>query len=164
MKPKALRVALIASNRYPIRQPFAGGLEAHVWHLAHALGKDGHEVTLVSERKDHWRRDPEIEYKTPEQVALYGGTALVALWLVALAAGPAAYGWVAGFFGSVFGKLILFAYTWVLMHHMLGGVRHLVWDFGHGMEPGQRINMARFTLIGSIALTLAIWVVAFIAF
>ncbi|WP_241384688.1 glycosyltransferase [Rhodococcus sp. CH91] len=48
MKPKALRVALIASNRYPIRQPFAGGLEAHVWHLAHALGKDGHEVTLFA--------------------------------------------------------------------------------------------------------------------
>ena len=49
------------------------------------------------------------------------------------------------------------------MHHMLGGVRHLVWDFGYGMEPDQRINMARFTLIGSVALTLAIWVVAFIA-
>ena len=43
-----LRIALIASNRYPIRQPFAGGLEAHVWHLAHALGKDGHEVTLFA--------------------------------------------------------------------------------------------------------------------
>ena len=55
------------------------------------------------------------------------------------------------------GCLILFAYTWVLMHHMLGGVRHLVWDFGYGMEPGERMNMARFTLIGSIALTLAIW-------
>ncbi|MGN0126104.1 MAG: glycosyltransferase, partial [Rhodococcus sp. (in: high G+C Gram-positive bacteria)] len=43
-----LRIALIASNRYPIRQPFAGGLEAHVWHLAHALGRDGHEVTLFA--------------------------------------------------------------------------------------------------------------------
>ncbi|AWZ26355.1 glycosyl transferase family 1 [Rhodococcus pyridinivorans] len=43
-----LRIALVASNRYPIRQPFAGGLEAHVWHLAHALGKDGHEVTLFA--------------------------------------------------------------------------------------------------------------------
>jgi len=26
-----LSVALIASNRFPLRQPFAGGLEAHVW-------------------------------------------------------------------------------------------------------------------------------------
>jgi succinate dehydrogenase / fumarate reductase cytochrome b subunit len=50
------------------------------------------------------------------------------------------------------------------MHHMLGGVRHLVWDFGHGMEPAQRINMARFTLVGSVVLTVLIWVVAFVAF
>ena len=46
------------------------------------------------------------------------------------------------------------------MHHMLGGVRHLVWDFGHGLEPGTRIAMARFTLVGSVLLTLGIWVVA----
>lgn len=48
MTTEPLRIALIASNRYPIRQPFAGGLETHVWHLAHALGKDGHEVTLFA--------------------------------------------------------------------------------------------------------------------
>ena len=97
-------------------------------------------------------------------IALYGGIALFAIWLVALASGPSAFDAVQWFFGSPLGYLILFAYTWILMHHMLGGVRHLVWDFGHGMEPEQRINMARFTLVGSIALTLAIWVVAFIAF
>jgi succinate dehydrogenase / fumarate reductase cytochrome b subunit len=44
---------------------------------------------------------------------------------------------------------------------MLGGVRHLVWDFGYGMEPAQRVNMARFTLVGSILLTLVIWIAAF---
>jgi succinate dehydrogenase / fumarate reductase cytochrome b subunit len=97
-------------------------------------------------------------------IALYGGIALFAVWLVALAAGPSAFDAVQWFFGSPIGYLILFGYTWILMHHMLGGVRHLVWDFGHGMEPAQRINMARFTLVGSIALTLAIWVVAFLAF
>jgi succinate dehydrogenase / fumarate reductase cytochrome b subunit len=86
-------------------------------------------------------------------LALYGGIALFAIWLVALASGP-----------SAFDNVQWFGYTWILMHHMLGGVRHLVWDFGHGMEAAQRINMARFTLVGSVALTLAIWVVAFIAF
>ena len=45
-----LRIALIAPNRFPIRQPFAGGLEAHVWHLARALALDGHRVTLFAER------------------------------------------------------------------------------------------------------------------
>ena len=47
------------------------------------------------------------------------------------------------------------------MHHMLGGIRHFVWDFGHGMEPRQRLAMARFTLVGSVALTVLIWLVAF---
>jgi succinate dehydrogenase / fumarate reductase cytochrome b subunit len=93
--------------------------------------------------------------------ALYVGTVLLALWLLAMATSPAAYDAVQGFFGSIIGRLILFGYTWALMHHMLGGVRHLVWDFGHGMEPGTRFAMARFTLIGSVALTLVIWVVAY---
>lgn len=43
-----LRIALIASNRFPIRQPFAGGLEAHVWHLARALAREGHHITLFA--------------------------------------------------------------------------------------------------------------------
>jgi glycosyltransferase involved in cell wall biosynthesis len=45
-----LRIALIAPNRFPIRQPFAGGLEAHVWHLSRALADEGHHVTLFAER------------------------------------------------------------------------------------------------------------------
>lgn len=43
-----LNIALIAHNRFPIRQPFAGGLEAHVWHLARALAEEGHRVTLFA--------------------------------------------------------------------------------------------------------------------
>ena len=43
-----MRIALIASNRFPIRQPFAGGLEAHVWHLARALAHAGHQVSLFA--------------------------------------------------------------------------------------------------------------------
>jgi succinate dehydrogenase / fumarate reductase, cytochrome b subunit len=91
--------------------------------------------------------------------ALYLGIALFAAWLVALASGPDAFASVQWFFGSPVGILVLFGYTWALMHHMLGGVRHLVWDFGHGMAPEQRIQMARFTLVGSIILTVLIWLV-----
>jgi succinate dehydrogenase / fumarate reductase cytochrome b subunit len=97
-------------------------------------------------------------------IGLYGGIALFAIWLVALAAGPRAFDTVQWFFGSPIGILVLFGYTWVLLHHMLGGVRHLVWDFGHGMEPGTRIAMARFTLIGSITLTVLVWIAAFVLF
>jgi succinate dehydrogenase / fumarate reductase cytochrome b subunit len=95
--------------------------------------------------------------------ANYLGTVLVAAWLLAMATSPAAYDRMQWFFGTIIGRLILFGYTWSLMHHMLGGIRHLIWDFGHGMEPGTRFNMARFTLIGSVALTLLIWAVAYLA-
>ena len=96
-------------------------------------------------------------------IALYFGIALFAIWLVALASGPDAFDAAQWFFGSALGYLILFGYTWILMHHMLGGVRHLVWDFGHGMEPAQRINMARLTPVGAVFLTLLIWVLFFLA-
>ncbi|WP_197375826.1 glycosyltransferase [Mycolicibacterium baixiangningiae] len=43
-----IRVALIASARYPVRQPFAGGLEAFVYQFAHALTAAGHSVTMFA--------------------------------------------------------------------------------------------------------------------
>jgi succinate dehydrogenase / fumarate reductase cytochrome b subunit len=95
-------------------------------------------------------------------VALYGGTALLAVWLLAASSGPVWYGRVAWLYGSWLGLLGLFVYTWILVHHMLGGVRHLVWDFGHGMEPGTRMMMARLTLGGSVVLAPAIWLVAWL--
>ena len=94
--------------------------------------------------------------------ANYFGAALVAVWLVAMASGPEAYGRVSWLFGSWLGLLVLFGYTWSLVHHMLGGVRHLVWDFGHGMEPQTRLAMARYTLFASVPLTVLIWIVAFV--
>ena len=92
--------------------------------------------------------------------ALFAGTVLVAIWLLSIASGPVAYDRVAWFFGTPVGLLIMLGYTWALMHHMLGGIRHLTWDTGIGFEPGTRIAMARGTLIGSICLTVVIWAVA----
>lgn len=49
-----LTIALIAPSRHPIREPFAGGLEAHVHDLAGALRARGHTVSLFgAEGSDH---------------------------------------------------------------------------------------------------------------
>lgn len=95
--------------------------------------------------------------------ALYIGTLIFVWWLVAAASGPAYYDYVAGILGSWFGQLILFGYTWALVHHALGGLRHFVWDFGAGFGPEARNRLAQATIIGSIALTLVLWIIAFIA-
>jgi succinate dehydrogenase / fumarate reductase cytochrome b subunit len=93
--------------------------------------------------------------------ALYFGTLLIAWWLLAAASGPNAYAAIGSFMNSGLGKVILFGYTWALLHHMLGGVRHLIWDTGHGFGPHERELLAIATLVGSIALTVVIWVVGF---
>lgn len=43
-----MRIGLVASARFPIVEPFAGGLEAHTWALAHGLRRRGHEVTVFA--------------------------------------------------------------------------------------------------------------------
>jgi len=91
--------------------------------------------------------------------ALYVGTLLVAWLLVSAAAGPEAYATASGVLTSWLGKLVLFGYTWALMHHMLGGVRHFLWDLGHGFGVAEREWLAKATIAGSCALTLLIWLV-----
>jgi succinate dehydrogenase / fumarate reductase cytochrome b subunit len=93
--------------------------------------------------------------------ALYFGMLLVAWWLLAAAAGPNAYAIFESFIGSVVGKLILFGFTWALIHHALGGVRHFIWDMGRGFEPSEREMLALATLVGSVGLTIVLWVIGF---
>lgn len=44
----ALRICLIASSRFPISEPFAGGLEAHTHALAGQLRARGHAVSVFA--------------------------------------------------------------------------------------------------------------------
>jgi succinate dehydrogenase / fumarate reductase cytochrome b subunit len=94
---------------------------------------------------------------------LYFGMLLVAWWLIAAASGPNAYATFQWVIGSLIGRLVLFGYSWALIHHMLGGIRHLIWDTGRGFEPTERELLARATIIGSIVLTLILWAIGYLA-
>lgn len=94
--------------------------------------------------------------------ALYFGMLLLAWWLVAAASGPNAYANFEWFIGSWIGRLVLLGYTWGLLHHTLGGVRHLIWDTIHGFEPAERELLALATIVGSVSLTLVLWVVGYL--
>ncbi len=94
-------------------------------------------------------------------VGLYFGTLILAWWLIAAASGPSAYGIFLGFIGSFIGRIILFGYTWALIHHLLGGLRHFIWDTGRGFGPKERELLAQATIAGSIVLTILVWIVAY---
>jgi succinate dehydrogenase / fumarate reductase cytochrome b subunit len=94
--------------------------------------------------------------------ALYFGTVLVAFWLIAAASGEAYFEWANWLFGSLIGRLVLFGYTWALMQHMLGGLRHFMWDLGHGYDKNFSTKLAIATPIVAVALTVLIWVVGYL--
>lgn len=96
-------------------------------------------------------------------VALYFGTIIVAWWLIAAATSAEYFALVNGFLGSWFGLLILFGYTWALMLHLLGGIRHFVWDTGNLMDKETTTKLAYATMIGSVSLTILIWIIGAIA-
>jgi succinate dehydrogenase / fumarate reductase cytochrome b subunit len=85
------------------------------------------------------------------------GFVLLAWWLIAIAAGPDAYAHVSHFFAGILGRIVLFLFTWSLVHHMLGGMRHLVWDTGRALDKTSIEVLAWLTIIGSIVLTVLIW-------
>lgn len=93
--------------------------------------------------------------------ALYFGMALFAWWLFAAATNPAYFDWVNGLFGSWLGRIVLFGLTFALVHHMLGGIKHLVQDTGRAMEKNFTTLMAIWHPVVSVLLTLCIWAAAY---
>ena len=96
-------------------------------------------------------------------VALYFGTLLVAWWLIATSINKEYFDFVAWLWGTWPGRLLLFGYTWALIHHMLGGIRHLVWDTGAGLEKDTSTRLATANLIASVVLTFLIWAAGYMA-
>jgi succinate dehydrogenase / fumarate reductase cytochrome b subunit len=92
-------------------------------------------------------------------MALYFGTILLAWWLLAAATGPEHFRLVSGLAGSWIGLIVLFGYTWSLMFHALGGIRYFIWDTGRGMGRPARDQIAVAHIVGSIVLTILLWVI-----
>ena len=93
--------------------------------------------------------------------ALYFGTLLVVGWLVAASTNAGNYVAFMGLLTHPIGQLVMIGYTWALIHHALGGIRHLIWDTGRGFDLGTVNVLSWFTIIGSLLITGGIWVLIF---
>jgi succinate dehydrogenase / fumarate reductase, cytochrome b subunit len=94
-------------------------------------------------------------------VALYAGMILLVWWLSAASISDAYFATVQSFFNHWTGRIILFGFTWTLVHHMLGGLKHFLWDTGRGFDLKTIELLAKGNLIGSIALTFLIWIIGY---
>lgn len=93
--------------------------------------------------------------------ALYFGMLLIAWWLVAAATSESWFANAQWLLGSWVGLLVLIGFTWALFFHLLGGIRHLMWDTGYAMEKETSTVLAKATMAGSIVLTVLLWAIIF---
>ena len=94
--------------------------------------------------------------------ALYVGVLLLAWFLIAASADAATFGVFSGFIESFIGRLVLFGFTWALFNHLFGGIRHLIWDAGYGLDAPVRDQLAWGTLIAGFALTIVVWAIGYL--
>lgn len=102
---------------------------------------------------------PQLTSMTSIFVRLTGNAVIIAAlmivwWFVAASAGPETFATANGFLTSWFGDLVLFLSTWAIWYHTLGGVRHLIWDMGRGLDVGKSEAMGIIMIIGSVLLTI----------
>ena len=96
-------------------------------------------------------------------IALSVGTVLLAVWIIALAAGPDALAPVHHFMGSWIGLLLLFGWTFAIFYHLANGIRHLFWDAGYGLELESAYASGYAVVAASVVLTVITWGVALAA-
>jgi succinate dehydrogenase / fumarate reductase, cytochrome b subunit len=80
------------------------------------------------------------------------GLILLVYWLVAVASGPAAYRGARGVLSLGVLKAVYVILLATFSYHLLAGIRHLIWDTGHGLERAQAKRSAALVVICAILL------------
>jgi len=94
-------------------------------------------------------------------IGLAVGLLYLVCWLAAAASGLEAFDRLQSFNGSPIGKLLLLGWSIAFFYHLLNGIRHLAWDAGWGFELPAAYKSGYAVLIGTVALTLAAWVIGY---
>ncbi len=86
--------------------------------------------------------------------ALLLGGLLAVAWLLAAATSADAFGVIDGLMTGWAGDIVMTLSLWALWYHALAGVRHLIWDSGHGLELPVAERLGWGVIVGSVLLTL----------
>lgn len=90
-------------------------------------------------------------------VALSAGLLLFAYWLMAAASGAQAYEQAARVFTHPWVQFVLIGLSFSFFYHLLNGLRHLVWDTGHGLEKKSARLSGRIVFVTAVVATVLFW-------
>jgi succinate dehydrogenase / fumarate reductase cytochrome b subunit len=84
---------------------------------------------------------------------------LICLWTISLLFGEENYEIIKILFQSFFGKMLITLLSWSFSFHILSEIRHLIWDLGYGFDLKISKITGVITIIGSLALTVLIYLI-----
>ncbi|WP_339109037.1 succinate dehydrogenase, cytochrome b556 subunit [Thioclava sp. GXIMD4216] len=87
-------------------------------------------------------------------IATFGFAVLIVLWLLTAATSAGAFAVMDGLLRSFIGDLLMICAVWALWYHMLGRLRHVIWDFGYALDIKSSETMGRGMFIGATVLML----------
>ena len=117
------------------KNPLSPHLQIYKWHLSMILSITHRIIGVVN------------------SVAII----LICLWTISLLFGEENYEIIKILFQSYFGKLLIISLSWSFSFHMLSEIRHLIWDLGYGFDLKISKITGIITIIGSLALTILIY-------
>ena len=82
--------------------------------------------------------------------------ALIVWWFIAAATSPEYFAVVNGLLTSWIGTLVMLVSLWALCHHLLNGIRHLIWDTGRLFDVETIDKTAWIVLLGAPVLTILV--------
>ena len=117
------------------KNPLSPHLQIYRWHLSMILSITHRIIGIVN------------------SVAMI----LICLWTISLLFGEENYEIIKILFQSFFGKLLITSLSWSFSFHILSEIRHLIWDLGYGFDLKISKITGVITIIGSLALTILIY-------
>ena len=117
------------------KNPLSPHLQIYRWHLSMILSITHRIIGVVN------------------SVAII----LICLWSISLLLGEENYEIIKILFQSFFGKFLIISLSWSFSFHILSEIRHLIWDLGYGFDLKISKITGIITIIGSLALTILIY-------
>ena len=117
------------------KNPLSPHLQIYRWHLSMILSITHRIIGVVN------------------SVAMI----LICLWTISLLFGEENYEITTILFQSFFGKLLITSLSWTFSFHILSEIRHLIWDLGYGFDLKISKITGVITIIGSLVLTILIY-------
>ena len=79
-------------------------------------------------------------------IACFGFAALIVLWLLAAATSDSFFAVMDWILTSFIGDLLMLLAAWAIWYHVLGRLRHVLWDFGYflNVETSQKMGWGMF--------------------